>query len=192
MRHDCQLSISFVPKKIGPHQTSMANSSKSPQAGAACGRATWPFREKIREIFNAPLRMNSAWKTTSLVERIGGEEFSMGALPVIRLASATRVSMTRRKTGRVAFSSCRKPSAFRCRSTSPRCGAPSSVAPRWRTSYQYLTARIVSSEIFSAMVVVECSSGMPSGISSSPVQYVQRWIGEKMMEGSPWSWATTT
>ena len=61
----------------------MANSSKSPQAGAACGRATWPFREKIREIFNAPLRMNSAWKTATLVERIGGEEFSMGALPVI-------------------------------------------------------------------------------------------------------------
>ena len=177
--------------------TSMANSSKSPQAGAACGRATWPFREKIREIFNAPLRMNSAWKTTTLVERIGGEEFSMGALPVILVG--VRHSRINDKKDDRPCSFFFMPKTFRFQmqkhvSTvwcAEFCG---STVEDFLSVYTYLTARIVSSEIFSAMVVVECSSGMPSGtcISSSPVQYVQRWIGEKMMEGSPWSWATTT
>ena len=62
----------------------MANANnKSPQAGAACGRVTWPFREEIRGIINAPTRMNSPWKTTSMVERLGVGEFDMGGLPVI-------------------------------------------------------------------------------------------------------------
>ena len=50
----------------------------TPQAGAACGRTTWPFREKIREITNAPIRLDSPGKTTSMVERLGVGEFDMG------------------------------------------------------------------------------------------------------------------
>ena len=63
----------------------MANSSKlkSPQAGAACGRVTWPFRDKPRGIINAPIRMNIPWKTASMVERLGVDELYMGGLPVI-------------------------------------------------------------------------------------------------------------
>ena len=69
--------------------TSMANASKPPQAGPARGRASLPFREKARGMTNSPLRMNSPWKTTSMVERLGVEDlnFNMGSLPVILVAA---------------------------------------------------------------------------------------------------------
>ena len=73
---------------------SMANANKSPHAGAACGRATWPFREKIREITNAPIRMNSPWKTTPMAECLGVGAFDMGGLP----AAVILVGVRRRHT----------------------------------------------------------------------------------------------
>ena len=61
----------------------MANASKSPQAGAACGRASLPFREKTRGIPNAPLRMNSLCVTAQMVARLGVQGYNTGSLPVV-------------------------------------------------------------------------------------------------------------
>ena len=63
----------------------MANASKSPQAGAACGRATWPFLGGIREMLSAPIRTDIHGKTTPTaeLERLGVGGFDMGSLLVI-------------------------------------------------------------------------------------------------------------
>ena len=55
----------------------MAN-KEHPEAGPPSGA---PFREKMREVITMPNRMASPWRGTSLVERMGVEEFSMGDLP---------------------------------------------------------------------------------------------------------------
>ena len=57
---------------------------------AGGGHLRAPFRENIREIMSAPLRMNSPWKATSMMERLGVEGSNMGSLPIFLVYVAAR------------------------------------------------------------------------------------------------------
>ena len=115
----------------------MANASKPPQgqAGAACGRASWPFREEIKEIRHDPTGMNSCspLKATPMAERLGVGGFDMGPLPVI--LAGIRHTRIQEKEGERPCGFFFMPEPFRyikCRIMLPRCGALFSMVPRPR------------------------------------------------------------
>ena len=54
-----------------------------------------PFHETIREIMMTPMRMNIPWKSASMIEGLGVEEFNMSALSVILGAVKCTCTRTR-------------------------------------------------------------------------------------------------